>query len=209
MSGPVTGFERVHEFLFWWEIFDTRLRCPLSSAAVLTPEGLVLIDPVGLPGVELARLTSAGRLRAILLTNENHQRDAAWYRDRFRLPVHAPAGARFERFKPDHEVHPGSALPGGLAAIRLEGASESETAYLDSRGAGSMLQGDAIIHLKETGLAFLPLPYAKDQGGLRRSAAILLRHRFEWLTTAHGRPVSGARRAVGSLIGREGAIGSS
>lgn len=70
-----------------WHAFEESIRTELFSTAVLAADGLVIIDPIASSNGVLARLGKIAPVAAIVLTNGNHSRDAARFRDRFAAPV--------------------------------------------------------------------------------------------------------------------------
>lgn len=200
MGQVFQGFEQVHENLWWWEVFDEKMKAPLSASAIRTLEGMLLFDPVDLPREHLAELCRKSSPCAIFLTNHNHERSAARLQRDLKVPVYAPAMGVYEKLSPDVLFQPGQRLPGGIAAVAVPGATENETAYLDQRGGGTLVQGDTFINMSEGGPAFLPAKYADDFGKMKRSAEDLLRLSFETVTTAHGKPFEKAKAALKKLF---------
>src|SRR5688572_8349513 len=76
-----------------WSAYDPSVKCDLWSTALATPEGLVFVDPIELAAPELAELTEQCPPHAIVITNGNHARAAAAFRQRYGIPVWAPTHA--------------------------------------------------------------------------------------------------------------------
>jgi hypothetical protein len=178
----------VREDLAFWQAYEPAVKCDLSCCARLLGKEFVLIDPIPLSKDALAELTSLATPTAIILTNGNHARAAAWYRDRFGIPIHAHAAADPELgLTIDHPLAEGRTAPGGLEVVGLGGAPAGEIALC---GGGAIHVGDALIHLEPLGFALLPDKYAADPRAMRRSLGKLLRFNFELLTFAHGLPLT-------------------
>lgn len=181
--------------LAFWQAYEPAVKCDLSSHALLTPHGWVLIDPIALaqPG-ELS-----GPVSAILLTNANHARAAQWWKEKTGAPIYAPVAAVAELdLVPDFTLADGDSAPGGLRTIALPGGAPGETAYL---GHGICFVGDALIHLASHGFALLPEKYCTDARQLPLSLRKLLSYDFGILTFAHGTPLlDRARERLAHLL---------
>lgn len=126
------------------------------------------------------------RPERIVLTNENHERDSAAWRDRFDLEVWAAPDAAIEM----PGVHRWSAEAPeeeGWIRIPLPGGPGGETAFLLS-SRSLMVFGDAVVHLPTRGLELLPEKYCRDPQLLRNSLRRL--PPFERAVFAHGDPLT-------------------
>jgi Metallo-beta-lactamase superfamily len=190
---------RVASGLYTWQAYEPAVKCDLSSAAVVTPAGLVLIDPIALTKPALAALVKDAKPAAILLTNGNHARDADAYRKELGIAVWAHEGAASAlEIEPDATLADGEIAPGGFCVMALNGAGPGEIALL---GAGAACLGDAIINLPPEGLRLLPAKYCSDPVALPGSLRKLLSCEFDVLTFAHGAPLVGqARRNLEVLL---------
>ena len=160
-----------------------------SACAWKGKEGLVLIDPIELDQANLAKLEKVGKPAAILLTNQNHERHADWFRKAYGIKVHVHRDAvPGIEIRPDEFFGDGATVPGGLKVIHLPGSSPSESAFYTEANGGMVLTGDVVVNGKD-GLAFLPEDYCQDAKQSRESAKKLLKLSFETLTVAHGNPV--------------------
>ena len=163
---------------------------------------LVLIDPIELDAGNLAALEQVGRPGAILLTNQNHERHADWFRKKYGIKVHVHRDAvPGIEITPDEFFCEGATVPGGLRVIHVPGSCPSESAFYTAANGGMVLSGDLLVNGTE-GLAFLPEAYCQDAKLSRASARKLLDLKFETLTVAHGNPVhpqAGAQ--VAKLLG--------
>lgn len=193
-SGRVVadGFQFVPPSVYFWQAYDPAVKCPLSSCAIKTAAGLILIDPIPLEEAALSELIAGASPAAIVLTNGNHGRAAAAYRDRFGIPVLAPADAGPDlEVTPDATLADGDVAPGGLRVISLPGAGPGEIGLLGGR---VVCIGDAIINLDPEGLRLLPAKYCRDARRLPDSLRKLLSCEFDVMTFAHGTPLVAAAR---------------
>ncbi len=149
----------------------------------------MLIDPIELDAVSLAKLEKVGKPAAIFLTNQNHERAAEWFRKRYGIKVHVHRDAvPGIEITPDEFFRDGATVLGGLKVIHLPGTCPSECAFYTEANGGLLLAGDIVVNGKE-GLAFLPEDYCQDAKQSRESAKKLLKLKFDTLTVAHGNPI--------------------
>jgi glyoxylase-like metal-dependent hydrolase (beta-lactamase superfamily II) len=180
-------FHEIRDGLYVWQTYDPAVKADLSSCGRRVGTALAFIDPIPLAARALASLCERAAPAAILLTNGNHARAAADFRERFSIPIfaHADAAAHLG-LAVDHTFADGESVAGLLTAIALPGAGPGETAF----HAGDMMHvGDALIHLPPYGFAPLPDKYCADAKQMRDSLGKLLRFPFEVLTFAHGLPL--------------------
>ena len=192
-------FQTVRHDLFFWQAYEPAVKCDLSSCARRFGNDLVFIDPIPLSKAALAELIADATPSAIILSNANHARAAAEFRDRFSIPILAHAAAAAELgLAIDRPLADGDIALGHLAVIEIAGAPAGEIA-LHAEGIAHV--GDALIHLEPMGFSLLPEKYCADAREMRRALGKLLRFDFELLTFAHGLPlVSQARRRLENLL---------
>jgi glyoxylase-like metal-dependent hydrolase (beta-lactamase superfamily II) len=184
-------FQTLSDSLFHWSAYDPGCKCELSSTAIRSNASLVVIDPIPLAEAAWKELLQLAPLRAILLTNGNHVRDADRLRQKHQIPiVTAPLARRaVTELKPDVVLLEGELLY-GITPISVPGAASGETAFFFASG-GVMAIGDAAINLSpEKGLELLPDKYCDDPEQNRASLRKLLNFDFRTLTFAHGTPVT-------------------
>lgn len=193
-------FHLITDRIAFWQNYEPAVKCDLSCCAVRTARGLVFIDPISLAAPALEEFAAAASPVAVVLTNGNHARSAAQFRERFSIPIlaHAEAvpalGIAVDRLIGESEI-----LFDELTVIDLPGAAPGEIALHFS--AGAMLMGDALIDLEPHGFSLLPEKYCADPAALRAGLQKLLRFEFEVLTFAHGFPlVRRARRRLATLL---------
>jgi len=200
---PAANLREIVPGAWVWSAFHEKWKVDFCSAAWRGSDGLALIDPIRLEEANLARLEQIGRPAAILLTNQNHERDAEWFRQRYGIKVHVHRDAvPGIEITPDSFFCDGAILPGGLKAIHLPGASLSESAFYTEASGGIVFLGDMAIH-SPGNLHWLPAEHCQDAKRNRDSAQNLLGYSFETVTFAHGAPISpDAKSALAKLIAR-------
>ena len=190
-------FQVVTPSLAFWQAYEPAVKCDLSCCARRFGKDLVFIDPIPLAKAALAELTADTTPAAIIVTNGNHARAAAEFRDRFSIPILAHAAADLE-ITADQTLAEGDVALGYLEVVHIAGAPAGEIAL---HADGVMHVGDALIHLEATGFTLLPDKYCADPREMRKALGKLLRFEFELLTFAHGLPlISQARRRLETLL---------
>ncbi len=185
--------EEFHDFgdgIYHWAVYDPELKCEIGCAALKLGSGLVVFDPVPLAESAWKELLAIGPLRAILLTNGNHVRDAVALRQKHHVPVVVAPDTRrgLTELRPDVILLPTEVLY-GLSAIPIPGATAGETAFYVNNSV--LVLGDALINTDaEKGLEFLPDKYCADPRENRESLRKLLKLDFHTLIVAHGHPVT-------------------
>lgn len=191
-------FTTITPAIFSWQAFEPAVKCDLSSCAIATVDGLIFVDPIELADRAMRELTAAIIPLAIVLTNGNHTRAAAQFRDRFGVQVLAAANAEGLDILPDARLADGDLIPGGMQVVALPGAGPGEIAIV---GNGVACVGDALVHLAPEGFRMLPAKYCCDAPILPGSLRKLLSSEFDVLTFAHGTPLVGqARRRLELLL---------
>jgi glyoxylase-like metal-dependent hydrolase (beta-lactamase superfamily II) len=186
---PSNNLREIQDGLWFWSSLHEEWKVVFSSCAWKGKDGLVLVDPIELDAANLAKLEKIGKPIAILLTNQNHERQADWYRKKYgiRIHVHRDAVPGIE-ITPDEFFCDGTAVPGDLKAVHLPGTCPSECAFYGAANGGIVLSGDVMVNGKD-GLTFLADSYCQNPKQNRESAKKLLSLNFGTLTVAHGTPI--------------------
>jgi len=189
-----------------WGVAEGRIGGARGEAyALRSPDGgQVLIDPLPLTDGALASLERRGRVLAVVLTIQSHQRSAWRYRRRYGVEVWAPVAAQGLDEKPDRKFKEGDALPGGLTAIHLPGPAFSGHGMLWRTPQGLVLFCGDLLVRSGAKLAFVPDQYMDAPAQARESARRLLSLRLAVLCSGHGAPLKGdVRKAVQALLQRD------
>jgi glyoxylase-like metal-dependent hydrolase (beta-lactamase superfamily II) len=183
---PVPEYATVRNGIFHWQGYEPAVKCECSSTALVTPSGLIFIDPVPLAEEALKELVgeSFSAPAAIVLTSGNHQRESLALAKRFGIPVFAPEDAG-DDISADQRFCSGDPVA-GMESIALPGFGPGETAFLHD---GALAFGDALINLEPQGLRMLPEKYLEDKKQSLRSLAALRALNPQVLLFAHGHPI--------------------
>jgi glyoxylase-like metal-dependent hydrolase (beta-lactamase superfamily II) len=183
---PVPEFSTIRPGLFHWQGYEPEVKCDCSSTAIVTPVGLIFIDPIPLQKEALQELVdkSLSAPAAVLLTSGNHQRESLVLAKKFGIPVLAPVDAG-EEINADQRFASGEVVA-DMESIALPGFGPGETAfYFD----GVLILGDALINLESEGLRLLPEKYQENKKQALRSLSALLTLQPKIILFAHGSPI--------------------
>jgi len=178
-----------------------------NGYAVSTEDGTVLIDPPD-PGADgWLTIDLLEPFAGVWLTNRNHSRAAAAFRDRYGLTVgaHRADAARLET-DADRTVDGGTTIAGGIEVVPVPGKSPGEIAFHLPRS-DALIVGDLVIGVPPGELSTYPDEVIDDMAELRRSATRLLDYRFDALLLCDGEPLpSGGKQKLREFV--EGAPGT-
>ena len=189
-----------------WHAYDESVRTELYSTAVAAEFGLVIIDPIDLVHDAFHQLAKHAPAAAIVLTNGNHSRAAARFRERFGAPVfaHNDAVGELTTFV-DGALRPGRPVAGSLEVLQLPGAGLGEIALFHRKAKGEchLHFGDALVNLDPHGLIVLPEKYCLSASLLAESLQSLPHEDLSLVTFAHGEPLlAPATEKIRSLVGQ-------
>jgi len=180
--------------LWHWRISNSTIGGHTSSSqALMTREGLVLIDPVRLDDAALRALP---RPMATLLTARCHQRAAWRYRRELGAAVWLPEDAAAADEAPDHTYADGQILPGGLRAFRTPGPEWPHYSFLFEGDPGILFCPDLMSADDAGTLHFIDPAYHEDPAATRASTEKLLDLPFEILCLDHGAPITADPKAA-------------
>jgi len=199
---PATNLKEVTKVLYGWSSFHAQWKIDFNSYALKTPEGVVFVDPMKPAPEVIEKLEALGEPLAIFLTNENHDRDADWFRKRYEIQVYAHEKAKADcDTKIDVLVLDGEKLPGGARVIPLPGTAAGSVAFHARQSGGIVLIGDALMNISGKGLALLPAQYLEDKTQALQSLHELLDLNFKIATFAHGDPlVKDAKKQIAKFL---------
>jgi glyoxylase-like metal-dependent hydrolase (beta-lactamase superfamily II) len=182
----VPEYSTVRSGLFHWQGYEPAVKCDCSSTALVTPAGLIFIDPISLAEEALKELVleSFSAPAAVVLTSGNHQRESLALAKRFGIPVFAPANAGDDIIA-DQRFLSGEPVA-GMESVALPGFGPGETAFFYD---GVLILGDALINLEPEGLRLLPEKYREEKRKSIRSLAALNPLKPQVLLFAHGHPI--------------------
>jgi glyoxylase-like metal-dependent hydrolase (beta-lactamase superfamily II) len=182
--------------IFTWGGAYPDMPWDLNGYAIRVDGGAILVDPPSPAAVDWAKLDALKPIQKIVVTNRDHDREAAQFRERYRSPVVAGANeiGGFASLEVDETVKDGDVLPGGLRVIHLPGKSPGEIGlYFETSGnkiskevGGIVLLGDAIIGHPPGHLRFVPEQKLDNLVQLKESLRKLLAMEFEVLLLCDG-----------------------
>jgi hypothetical protein len=184
-----------------WRYYDRSVKSDLFSTALGTASGIYLIDPIPLAPEALADLAGPAKIAGIIVTNENHERAAAQFSEKFAVPIYLSAALIGATRLPLAAAVQDKRLPATLTAVEIDGGPAGEIAIHFAGGDGTMVVGDALINFEPYGFALLPAKYCSNFKVMRRSLSRLLDYSFERMLFAHGLPIlSHARERLEQLL---------
>lgn len=194
-------FAQLRPGLWTWHTYDSSVKAELFSAALALDRHVYIVDPIPLPAGEIAILSQAGSIAAVIVTNANHERAALDYSDTFSAPIVAHSDV----LKAVRPARPGDLFAitsqTGFEAIEIEGAVAGEIALYHPLNGGTLIIGDALINFEPYGFSFLPRKYCLDQKQMCCSLGKLLALPVERMLFAHGTPIlSGAGDRLRELL---------
>lgn len=185
-----------------WQTYDPEVKADLFSTALETPAGRYLVDPIELVAGVMETVWMQPKIRGIVVTNENHERSAQTFSERFSVPIYAGEEAGIAgRCQPAIQLAHQQQIQPGLTAINIEGAPAGEVALHYEPDGGTLVIGDALINWEPYGFALLPPKYCRAFKLMKRSLWRLTEYPFERMLFAHGMPIlSGARAKLEQLL---------
>jgi glyoxylase-like metal-dependent hydrolase (beta-lactamase superfamily II) len=184
-----------------WRSYDPSVKADLFSTALETASGTYLIDPIPLAPEAVTSLAAQVKVAGIIVTNENHERAAAQFSEKFAVPIYMSPALLSERQFPSTAPVQDKRFPAALTAVEIEGGPAGEIAIHFAGGYGTMVVGDALINFEPYGFALLPAKYCSNFKAMRRSLSKLLDCSFDRMLFAHGMPIlSRARERLEQLL---------
>ena len=161
-----------------------------NGFAVNTEDGTVLIDPPEPAQDGWGAIDMLAPFAGLWITNRNHSRAAATFRERYGLNVSAhEADAERLEAGADSTVRGGEKLPGDIQLIHVPGKSPGEIAFHLPRS-NALIVGDVVIGVPPGELSTYPEKVIDDMEELHRSAAKLLEYDFDALLLCDGEPIT-------------------
>jgi glyoxylase-like metal-dependent hydrolase (beta-lactamase superfamily II) len=172
-----------------WSVLSDQKGYAFNGYAVSTEEGTVVVDPPD-PGEDgWLTLDLLEPFAGVWLTNRNHSRAAATFRDRYGLTVwaHAADADRLD-VGADRTLAGGTTIAGAIEIVPVPGKSPGEIAFHLPRS-GALIVGDLVIGVPPGELSTYPDKVIDDKAELQRSAARLLDYDFDALLLCDGQPL--------------------
>ncbi len=172
-----------------WSAFSPEHKVELTSHSVWDGRSLLVFDPIPLTAEVSDWFPTPCAPDAVVLTNENHERDATAWRERYPLAIWAAPEAHLS-LSGVRKWDPTRPPFSGWEIVPLPGGAGGETAWFHA-GRSLMVFGDAVVNLSGRALEVLPSKYCRDQRMLRASLRTLVQRPFENAVFAHGDPLLG------------------
>ena len=181
-----------------WSWFSEEKQLNFNGHLLDVGEHRILVDPPPLSDADLSKLTSAGQVDYILLTNRDHQRESATYKDALNTRVYVPqADAPEISVTPDKTFVDGELLPGGIWVVQLSNQkSPGESALFIQQGRGILIVGDALLGKPEGSVSMLPAEKYTDPAKAREGLRRLLKYNFDSLLVGDGTSILTGAKAV-------------
>ena len=184
-----------------WSVFAPDKGYAFNGYAIATEEGTVVIDPPEPVEDGWEVIDMLEPFAGVWVTNRNHSRAAAAFRERYGATVHAhEADAERLEAGADRTVSGGERLPGEIELIHVPGKSPGEVAFHLPRSR-ALVVGDVVIGVPAGELSTYPDKVIDDREELMRSAARLLEYDFDALLLCDGEPViSGGKQKLQEFV---------
>ena len=185
-----TDLDKVAADLFIWQAYDPAVKADLFSSAIVTADGIFVVDPIPLRKAPLAQLHDQGVIAGVIVTNANHLRASSQFAERYSVPILARRAVFPDRTPSQFsELADGDKICDELHVVGIDGAAPAEIALHFASGDGTLVMGDALINFQPYGFTFLPGKYCSNEKEMRRSLRKLLTYKTERMLFAHGLPI--------------------
>jgi glyoxylase-like metal-dependent hydrolase (beta-lactamase superfamily II) len=186
-----------------WSWFSEEKQLAFNGHFLHVGEHRILVDPPTMTSSEIAQVKHSGQVDYILLTNRDHEREAATYQQEFHCRIYVPENDASEmKVTPDEVYRDQDLLPGGIWSIQLaDQKSKGESALFIQQGKGVLIVGDALLGKPAGSVCMLPAEkytnVEKAREGLRR----LLKYNFDALLVGDGKSIlTGAKPIVEQVL---------
>jgi len=172
-----------------------------NGFAVATEGGTVLIDPPEPLEEGWGAIDLLEPFAGVWITNRNHSRAAATFRERYGTTVYAhEADAERLEAGADATVRGDERLPGDIQIVHVPGKSPGEIAFHLPRSR-ALVVGDVVIGVPAGELSTYPDKVIDDMAELHRSAARLLDYDFDALLLCDGESLpSGGKQKLAEFV---------
>jgi hypothetical protein len=189
--------------IWQWSWFSQEKQLDFNGLFLTVGEHRILIDPPPMTADEEAQVRRAGSVDYILITNRDHEREAARYKDTFRCQLMVPdPDATQMQVKADKTYQDGELLPGGIWAVHLKDQkSPGESALFIQQGNGIVIVGDALIGKPPGSLSMLAPEKYTDRGKAQEGLRRLLKYTFDTILVGDGTSIlTKAKPAVARVL---------
>ena len=184
-----------------WSVFQPDKGYAFNGYAINTEDGTILIDPPEPVDDGWGATDLMAPFAGVWITNRNHSRAAAAFRERYGATVYAhEADAERLEAGADQTVRGDEQLPGDVQLIHVPGKSPGEIAFHLPRSR-ALVVGDVVIGVPAGELSTYPDKVIEDMEELHRSVARLLEYDFDALLLCDGEPLpSGGKQKLQEFV---------
>ncbi len=184
--------------IYTWAWYSEMKGFDFNGWLIRTSDATVMVDPPIMTGDELARIDELGSPKHIIVTNRDHDREVADYRERFGAETWMhKLDAPLVDIRIDHTFEHGNVLPGDLEVIHIQdNKSPGESALLLHRIPNVLILGDALIGNPPGKLTLLPPDKYAEVSKAREGIRILLDYEFSPILTSDGSSILENGRAA-------------
>jgi glyoxylase-like metal-dependent hydrolase (beta-lactamase superfamily II) len=189
--------------IWQWSWFSQEKQLDFNGLFLTVGEHRVLVDPPPMTQDDLNQAKQGGQVDYVLLTNRDHEREAATYQREFGCQVMVPeADASQMTIKANKTYKDGELLAGGIWVIHLKDQkSPGESALFIQQGKGVLIVGDALIGKPPGSLAMLSAEKYADASKAREGLRRLLKYNFDTILVGDGTSIlTGAKQAMERLF---------
>ena len=189
--------------IWQWSWFSPEKQLDFNGLFLTVGEHRVLVDPPPMTQDDLNQAKQGGQVDYVLLTNRDHEREAATYQREFGCQVMVPeADASQMTIKANKTYKDGELLAGGIWVIHLKDQkSPGESALFIQQGKGVLIVGDALIGKPPGSLAMLSAEKYADASKAREGLRRLLKYNFDTILVGDGTSIlTGAKQAMERLF---------
>ena len=190
--------------IWQWSWFSEEKKLDFNGLLLTIGEHRILVDPPPMAAEDLTQAKRGGQVDYILITNRDHEREAAALQKEFRCQVWVPAvDAPQMAITPDKTYKDGELLAGGIWAVQLsDQKAPGESALFIQQGKGILIVGDALIGKPPGSVGMLPAEKYADAAKAKEGLKRLLKYNFDTLLVGDGASIlTGAKPIVEKFLG--------
>ncbi len=185
--------------IWQWSWFSEEKQLDFNGLFLTVGDHRILVDPPPMSAEDRSQINRGGPVDYVIVTNRDHERDAAACRQTFDCQVMVPeADVPQMTIVPTKTFKDGELLPGGIWVVHLQDQkSPGESALFLQRGKGMLIVGDALIGKPAGSLSMLPAEKYADPAKAKAGLARLLKYAFDTILVGDGTSIlTGAKAAV-------------
>jgi glyoxylase-like metal-dependent hydrolase (beta-lactamase superfamily II) len=189
--------------IWQWSWFSEEKKLDFNGLFLTIGEHRILVDPPPMAAEDLTQARRGGQVDYILITNRDHEREAAALQRELHCQVWVPAvDAPQMTITPDKTYRDGELLAGGIWAVQLsDQKAPGESALFIQQGQGILIVGDALIGKPPGAVAMLPPEKYPDAAKAKEGLKRLLKYNFDALLVGDGASIlTGAKPVVEKFL---------